>query len=63
MRGVLGKENGLESGMNTYDGTSALTWLIGALEYARTNGQERVIGYLEAILDDVVFEMESVARR
>jgi hypothetical protein len=34
-----------------------------ALEYARSNGQTKVIGYLEAVLDDVVFEMEIAARR
>jgi hypothetical protein len=37
--------------------------LVEALEYARSNGQTRVVDYLEAVLDDVVFEMESVARR
>ncbi len=47
----------------THDGTADLTWLIEALEYARTNGQTRITGYLEAVLDDVVFEMESAARR
>jgi hypothetical protein len=31
------------------------------LEYARANGQTRVVGYLEAVLDDVVFEMESAS--
>jgi hypothetical protein len=37
--------------------------LVEALEYARSKGQTRVVGHLEAVLDDVVFEMESVARR
>jgi hypothetical protein len=53
----------LELATSTHDGTAALTWLIEALEYARSNGQTRVVDYLEAVLDDVVFEMESVARR
>lgn len=53
----------MELAKNTHDGTAGVTWLIEALEYARTNGQTRVVGYLEAVLDDVVFEMESVARR
>lgn len=43
--------------------TATLGWLVESLEYARSNGQTKVVGYLEAVLDDVVFEMESVARR
>ena len=53
----------MTSQTGTPDGTDALTWLVGALEFARTQGQTRVVDYLEAVLDDVVFEMESVARR
>ncbi len=43
--------------------TATLAWLVESVEYARSNGQMKVVGYLEAVLDDVVFEMESVARR
>ncbi len=43
--------------------TATLGWLVEALGYTRSNGQTRVVDYLEAVLDDVVFEMESVARR
>ena len=43
--------------------TVTLGWLVEALEYARANGQTRVVDYLEAVLDDVVFEMEATARR
>jgi hypothetical protein len=53
----------LELSTSTHEGTADLAWLAGALEHARSNGQPRVVGYLEAVLDDVVFEMESVARR
>ena len=42
---------------------ATLGWLVEALEHARTNGQTRVVDYLEAVADDAVFEMESVARR
>ncbi len=39
------------------DGTAVdLSWLMGALELARTQDQTRAVGYLEAIADDVVFE-------
>ena len=41
---------------------ASLAWLAGALEHARMQGQERLVGYLEAVLEDVVFEAESGAR-
>ena len=43
--------------------TATLAWLVEALEYARTQGQTKVLGYLEAVLDDAVFEMEMAARQ
>ncbi len=43
--------------------TTTLVWLMNALEPARKQDQTRLVAYLEAVLDDVVFEMESVARR
>jgi hypothetical protein len=43
--------------------TATLAWLVGALEQARTQGRSKAVGYLEAVADDVVFEMESAARR
>ena len=42
--------------------TAALAWLMGALEQARAQSQTKLVGYLEVILEDVVFEMESAAR-
>jgi hypothetical protein len=48
-------------GMDTE--TATLAWLVSALEQTRKKGQSRAIGYLEAVADDVVFQMESVARR
>jgi hypothetical protein len=44
------------------DQTATLVWLVSGLEYARTRGQTMILGYLEAVLDDVLFEMESAAR-
>lgn len=38
-----------------------LAWLVSALEQARREGQSKAVGYLEVVLDDVVFEMESAA--
>ncbi len=53
----------LESMLGADTDTAALAWLVSALEQARREGQWKAVGYLEAVLDDVVFEMESVARR
>ena len=51
----------LELGANTE--TVTLAWLVSALEYTRSRGQTKAVGYLEEIADDIVFEMESAARR
>jgi len=45
------------------DDTATLAWLVGTLEQAHSQEQTRVVDYLEAIADDVVFEMEMAARR
>jgi hypothetical protein len=42
---------------------ATLGWLVNALEHAREGGHERLVGYLEAVADDVVFEAEASARR
>ena len=42
--------------------TATLAWLVSALEQARTRGQAKVVGYLEEVADDVVFEVEMAAR-
>jgi hypothetical protein len=41
---------------------ASLAWLAGALEHARMQDQERLVSYLEAVLEDVLFETESGAR-
>ena len=33
------------------------------MEYARSRDQTKVLGYLEEVADDVLFEVEMVARR
>jgi hypothetical protein len=43
--------------------TATLAWLVSALKRARGEGQVRLVGYLEAVADDIVFELESAARR
>jgi hypothetical protein len=44
------------------DRVATLAWLMSGLDHARRRGQTQIVGYLEAVLDDVVFEMESAAR-
>lgn len=43
--------------------TATLGWLVHALEQARGKGNERLVGYLEAVADDLVFEAESAVRK
>ena len=52
----------MQLAISTHDGTADLAWLVEALEYARDNGQARVVDYLEAVIEDVVFEEEMAAR-
>ena len=37
---------------------SCLAWLERSLQGLRSEGQEKIVGYLEAILEEVLFEME-----
>ena len=43
--------------------TATLAWLVEALEHVRSRGQTKAVAYLEEVADDVVFEVEMVARR
>jgi hypothetical protein len=53
----------LEPQTDLDDDTATLEWLVDALEQARSQGQTRIVDHLETIADDVVFEMEMIARR
>ena len=46
-----------------YTKTATLEWLVTALDYTRSNGQTKVVGYLGEVADDIVFETEIAARR
>jgi hypothetical protein len=41
----------------------SLAWLEEALERAYTHGQMKTLAYLEAVIEDMVFEMEMAAHR
>ena len=40
------------------DESVSLAWLEDALEHAYAHGQMQTLAYLEALMEDVVFEME-----
>jgi hypothetical protein len=40
------------------DNEVCLVWLEGALRQLRAEGQTKVVGYLEAAMEEVVFEVE-----
>ena len=48
--------------MMSVDTDASLAWLEGALDYAFVQRKPELWAYLEAVLDDVLFEMELDAR-
>ena len=63
MNSVVPWEDMLDVTLAVDSETATLAWLVGALEHARGRSQTKLLGYLEAVVDDVVFEMESDARK
>lgn len=53
----------LDVPMGVYTETAALGWMVDALEHARSQGQWKIAGYLEAVAEDMAFEMEMATRR
>ncbi len=60
--GCFGRECAVRVMSNVDNRAATLMWLVSGLEHARRRDQTKIVGYLEAVLDDVVFEMESAAR-
>jgi hypothetical protein len=44
------------------DNVVCLAWLAGALQQLRPEGQSKVVGYLEAVSEEIVFEMKMAPR-
>jgi hypothetical protein len=44
------------------DNEVCLDWLADALQQLRQEGQTKVVGYLEVVLEEVVFEMKMAPR-
>jgi hypothetical protein len=42
--------------------TATLAWLVSALEHSRTRGHTKLVVYLEAVMEDLMFEVEAAAR-
>jgi hypothetical protein len=42
--------------------TATLGWLEAALEHAYSHGQQLALAYLEAVIEDVLFEEEMTTR-
>lgn len=45
------------------ENTATLAWLDSTLEHARARDQTKLVGYLEEVEDEVVFEVEMIVRR
>ena len=56
------EENGGHTGLRLDNNEVCLAWLEGALQRLRPEGRTKVLGYLEAVLDEVVFEMKMTPR-
>jgi hypothetical protein len=44
------------------DNAVCLAWLAEALQQLRPEGQKKAVGYLEAVLEEVLFEMKMPPR-
>jgi hypothetical protein len=44
------------------DNDVCFDWLVDALQRACVEGQANVVGYLEEVLEEVIFEMKAVAQ-
>jgi hypothetical protein len=47
--------------LNT-DNEVSFDWLVDALLRARVEGQAKLVGYLEEVFEEVMFEMKAVAQ-
>ena len=53
----------MESTLVSDTNTATLVWLEDALGCVYAHGQMNTLAYLEAVMDDAVFEMEMAERR
>jgi len=60
-RGSVSKNNG-EIALLSTDNEVCLEWLAQALQQLRSEGQTKVVSYLEVVSEEVVFEMKVLPR-
>ena len=59
--GYTSEMNGVRTFLST-DNEVCLLWLEGALQQLHPEGQKKVVGYLEAVLEEVLFERKIAPR-
>ena len=60
-KGSVSKKDGGLALLST-DNEVCFQWLEGALQRLRPEGQKKVVGYLEAVLEEIVFETKMPPR-
>ena len=60
-RGSVSKNDG-GLALGSTDNEICLEWLAHALQQLRQEGQTKVVGYLEVVSEEVVFEMKALPR-
>jgi hypothetical protein len=60
-KGSVSKKDGGLALLST-DNEVCLEWLAHALQQLRSEGQTKVVSYLEAVSEEVVFEMKALPR-
>jgi hypothetical protein len=59
--GAVSEKSGGRMFLST-DNEASFDWLVDALQRARVEGQAKVVGYLEEVFEEVMFEMKAVAQ-
>jgi hypothetical protein len=60
-KGSISKNDG-ELALLSTDNELCLEWLAHALQQLRSEGQTKVVSYLEAVSEEVVFEIKALPR-
>jgi hypothetical protein len=61
-KGSVSKDDGGLALLSTDNNEVCLEWLAHALQQLRQEGQTKVVSYLEAVSEEVVFEMKALPR-
>jgi hypothetical protein len=61
-KGSVSKDDGGLALLSTDNNEVCLEWLAHALQQLRSEGQTKVVSYLEAVSEEVVFEMKVLPR-